>query len=121
MSLFDTDLFDTPERLTPAVLQAAELLGLYRAELARILGLQCEDVGALAEIRALLEPNSKAWKRAQVFVGFYQSLDKVMQGNAVDMCHWLRRHNEALGNAPFYLIVDEGRLDDVFKYLQESE
>lgn len=33
----DTDIPDVPERLTPMVLQAAELLGLYRAELARSL------------------------------------------------------------------------------------
>lgn len=61
MTSFDTKIFETSERFTPAVLQAAELLGLFRAELARILGLQCNDVGALAEIRALLEPGSVAW------------------------------------------------------------
>lgn len=39
-----------------------------------------------------------------------------MQGNEVAMCNWLRRHNEAFGNAPFYLIVEE-----VLEYLQECE
>ena len=121
MTTLDTDLLDAPERLTPAILQAAELLGLFRAELARILGLQCNDVGALAEVRALLEPGSVAWAQAQVFVRFYQVLDGAMQGNEVAMCNWLRRHNEALGNAPFYLIVDEGRLDEVLESLQKSE
>ena len=62
-------------------------------------------------MKGLLGLSSETWRRAQVFVGFYQSLDKVMQGNAVAMFHWLRRHHEALGSAPFYLIVDEGRLD----------
>ena len=116
MTSFDTKIFETSERLTPVVLQAAEQLGLYRAELARILGLQCEDVGALAEIHALLEPGSEAWVQAQLFVRFYQTLDEAMQGNEVAMCNWLRRHNEALGNAPFYSIVEE-----VLKYLQVCE
>lgn len=87
MSLFDTDILSIHQNDLP---------------------LQCDDVGALAEIKGLLEAGSEAWRRAQVFVGFYQSLDKVMQANAVGLCHGLRRYNEVLGNAPFYLIVDKG-------------
>ncbi|NNG13898.1 MAG: hypothetical protein HKM22_01910 [Gammaproteobacteria bacterium] len=41
--------------------------------------------------------------------------------NEVAMCNWLRRHNDALGNAPFYLIVDEGRLEEVLESMQKSE
>lgn len=50
---------------------------------------------------------------------FYHTLDAVIQGNEVAMNNWLRRHNETLGNAPFYLVVDEGRLEEVLEYLQE--
>ena len=36
---FPEEVFDSGARLTPAVLQAAKMLGMYRAELAHILKL----------------------------------------------------------------------------------
>ena len=105
----------TPDGLTPAVLMAAEMLGLYRAELARILGLKCEQIGALANARSLLEPGSLAWVRASDFVRLYQALYRRFGGAETGMCHWLRVVHPALGTTPLLAMVDEGRLDAVLK------
>ena len=59
------------EPLSQAVVQAMDLLGLLRAELAQVLLLHCEDVAALAEGRELLRPGTSAWQQAQLFVAFY--------------------------------------------------
>ena len=42
MELLD-NTFEEPKPRTLAMLQAAQILGLYRAEVARIIGCQCGD------------------------------------------------------------------------------
>lgn len=54
MFQIDIDAVREPQRLTPAVLQAAGMLGMYRAELARVLHLQCGDIGELTSMRKTL-------------------------------------------------------------------
>ena len=109
------EVFDSPARLTPAVLQAAEMLGMYRAELARVLHLQCQDIGRLADMKQLLEPDTVAWRQAVVFIRFYQTLFAGMQGEEAAIHHWLRTENDALGGVPLLLIVDEDRLAPVLE------
>ena len=72
---------------------AADSLGLYRAELARILGLKCGEV-----------PDAKT----------FQSL---LRNDDVAMMHWFRRQHAVLGMTPLLAIVDDGRLDDVIAQL----
>jgi hypothetical protein len=96
------EVTDTPARLTPAVLQAAELQGLYRAELARVLQLQCGDIGRLSAAQELLVRGSRSWQQAVLFIRFYRALFAVMEGNEAAMCHWLRGHNRQLGGYRCY-------------------
>lgn len=44
-----------PRKLTQAVLQITTLLDLYQAELARILHLQCSDMGLLSNGKPVLK------------------------------------------------------------------
>jgi hypothetical protein len=104
--------------LTCAVLQATEMLGMYRAELARVLHVRCGDVGELAERKALLEPGSNAWEQAKLFVRFYNALYDMSDGDSVAMYHWLRADNRALQGSPVLLIVDEGQLQLVIEYIE---
>lgn len=103
------------------MVQAGDLLGLVRAEVARILGFRCRDISDLYEGRKLLRPDSEAWRRGERFVGFYQALFDAMQGDGPRMVHWFRMHHDALGNSPFHLMIDEGRLEDVLEYLSGEE
>jgi len=111
------DPFSSPEKLSQSVVQAGEMLGLVRAEVARILGFKCESISALYEGRLVLEEGSLAWEQGTLFVRFYQALYDLMEGDEARMVHWLRRTHKALGNSPFYLMVDEGQLAEVVEYV----
>ena len=117
IELLDND----PRRLTQSVLQVTELLGLYQAELARVLQLNCGDIGALASGRRCLEPGTIAWEQARLLVRLYQSLYVRQKGNGAAMCHWLRVPQWSLrGDVPHLLMVDDGRLDDVLRCLEQA-
>ncbi len=109
---------DDARSLSQAVLQIITLLGLYQAELARVLHLKCADIGELAAARWCLEPGTEAWQQALLFVRFYQALFVSMQGDGVAMRHWLRVEHAGLGGVPHLLIVDADRLQEVVTYLE---
>jgi hypothetical protein len=108
-------------KLTQAVIQVVDMLDLYQAELARILHLQCSDIGLLANAQELLVPGSEAWDLAGQFVRFYRLLYRHRQADGIAMRHWLRRRHDAFGETPHLLLVDEDRLDDLIEYLQTSK
>jgi len=112
------ETYDEPRRLTQAVLQIVEMLGLYQAELARVLRLKCGDIGRLATARQCLEPATPAWVQAQLLVRCYRALYDVQQGDGVAMRHWLHVPDTMLGGVPHLLIVDDGRLADVVACLE---
>lgn len=109
-----------PRRLTQTVLQITSMLDLYQAELARVLGIQCGDIGHLASGRQCLQPDTDTWDRATQFVRFYQLLFRRMAGDGVAMRHWLRIEDRQLEAVPHRLIVDEGRLGDVVACLERA-
>lgn len=113
------DVLDTPARLSPAVLQAAEMLGLYGAELARILHLNCKDIGHLAAAQRQLVMHSKAWHQACLFIRLYRALFRAFNGHGPSICHWLRAHNHALSGSPLLLIVDQDQLTTVLTHVQQ--
>lgn len=116
----DADLHDA-RSLSQVVLQAARLLGLYDAELARILGLQCPDIGQLSAARMFLQPGTAAGLAAGQLVRCYQSLHHLTQGDGVTMWHWLRIPCAALGAVPHRLMVDEGRIAAVLAFLESPD
>lgn len=102
------------------MVQASEMLGLVRAEMGRVLGFKCADFTALFEGRSVLEPGTHAYRQGELLVRFYQALYERMKGDSVQMIHWLRRQHRELGNSPFYLIIDEGRLEELLDYLERQ-
>ena len=115
-----SDVNHSTSALTPAVLQAAQMLGLYHAELARILKLQCADVGELANTQQPLEVDSIAWQQAEKFILIFEILYLKFQGNEALMCNWLRKRNTALNGVPLYLMVDDGLIDNCLNYLHSQ-
>jgi hypothetical protein len=107
----------SPERLTQSVLQIADLLGLNRAELSRLLHLQCSETAQLAAVRQTLLPGTPAWEQGLWLVRFYQALHRRMQGSEVAMFRWLRTRNRQLGDTPLMLLVDHDQLVQVTKFL----
>lgn len=106
--------------LTQAVLQISEMLGIYHAELARVLGLLCPDIGAFAAAKRHLIVNSSAWEQARRFVTMYDLLYQRFAGDPVAMYHWLRTPPPNWHNTPLLAMVDEGRLPDVIACLQAA-
>lgn len=96
------------------------MLGLYHAELARILKIQCADVGELANAQQVLEINSIAWQQAEKFISIFECLYLKFQGDEALMCNWLRKENSVLNGVPLYLMVDDGAIDDCLNYLNNK-
>lgn len=113
------DLADD-KALTRTVLQISQMLGMYQAELARVLGIQCGDVGAFASARAQLQSGSPPWQRARQFVSLYERLFEYCDGDAVDIFHWLRVRQPGLPETPLLLMVDEGRLEEVLAWFESA-
>jgi hypothetical protein len=109
-----------PRRLTQKVTQITTFLDLYHAELARILGVKCADIGQLTSGSKCLEPGSMAWRQACLLVRLYQALFSLTGGDGVAMRHWLRISHRDLGGSPHLLMVDEGRLADVVTSLEQA-
>ena len=107
--------------LTQAVLQVSQMLGLFHAELASILKLQCGDVGELASAKKTLNVNSIASQKAEKLILIFEKLYVKFQGDEALMCNWLRRKNSELDGAPLYLMVDDGLIDNCLEYLQRRE
>ena len=120
MVLQITQAVDDPRTLTQAVLQITSLLDMFQAELARVLHVNCGDIGQLSSGRQVLEPGTLSREQAQLFVRFYQGLYERIQGDGVAMRHWMRVENKPLGGVPHLLIVDENRLAEVVSYIEGS-
>lgn len=109
--------FSSPRKLSQSVVQAGEMLGLVRAEVARILGFKCESISALYDGKLLLEQGTQAWQQGELFIRFYNLLYDRFDGNGARMVHWFRADNKDLGDSPFLLIIDDGELARVEAYL----
>lgn len=112
------DVNQSEKKLTQAVLQITQMLGIYHAELARILHLQCADIGALNHANKFLARKSVAWVQAEKYIQLFECLYAFTNGNDVLMNNWLRKKNRSLLGIPLYLMVDELRIDDVLEVLR---
>ena len=103
--------------LTQSVVQATQMLGLYQAELARVLGVRCGEVGELFLGKRNFEPDTEVCVKALLFIQFYELLYDKLKGDDVAMFNWLRRKNTDLNGIPLLLMVDEGALENLIQYI----
>ena len=108
-----SDVGHSEKALTQAVLQITQMLGIYHAELARILHLQCADIGELSNANNVIYKNSVSWAEAEKYIELYEYLYLSHKGNEALINNWLRKENKKLQAVPLYLMVDELRIDDV--------
>jgi len=112
--------FASDRKISQSVIQVIELLGMYNAELARILGQQCGDIGELTSGQKCITKNSKAWHQAVLFINTYHLLFDYFSGDSVAMYHWMRANNKNLHGTPHFLIVDDDQLQLVHDYLEQA-
>lgn len=103
--------------LIAAINYATDNLGLYRAELARILGLMCGDVAESRQLEILLDHNPESRKQAERFVFFASRLEMLFSHDRCRMTHWFRTEHKILGTSPFLAMVDENRLEEVISVI----
>jgi len=111
---------ESERKLSQSVIQVIELLGMYHAELARILGQQCGDIGELSCGKRCIKRDSEAWLQAKLFIETYHLLFDYFDGNSVAMYHWMRASNDQLHGTPHFLIVDDAQLQRIHDYLYQA-
>ena len=103
--------------LTKAVVRAAERLGVSARVLAAVLGLSEATVSRMKRGGFTLEPESKAFELAVLFVRLFRSLDAIVGGDGTVAKAWLANPNTALGARAVEKIQTVTGLLDVIAYL----
>jgi transcriptional regulator with XRE-family HTH domain len=103
--------------LTKAALRAADKLGVSQAALAAILGLSEAQVSRMRSGAAALQPDTKPFELAVLFVRLFRSLDAIVGGDEASARAWLASPNLALGAKPAEKIRSVAGLTDVIAYL----
>jgi uncharacterized protein (DUF2384 family) len=103
--------------VTKAVLRAADRLNLTNKVLARIIGVSEATVSRMKKGDYPLQPGTKPFELAILFVRLYRSLDAVVGGDERVAGAWLSNPNVALNDRPLELIQSVSGLTDVIQYL----
>ena len=91
--------------VTTATARAAETLGLHNAALARVVGVSDATVSRLKSGSFLLDPRSKPYELAVLFVRLFRGLDAIVGGDAAAARSWMTTENTALRGKPIELIA----------------
>jgi transcriptional regulator with XRE-family HTH domain len=111
---------DAARVLSRATVRAARLLDLAQADLAAVIGVSAATLSRLASGRKVLEPGSKPWQLAALFVRLFRSLDAIVGSDDAAARAWLRSDNQALGGVPLALMRDPAGLVRTVDYLDAA-
>jgi|SRR5579862_2483128 len=111
---------DAAAVLSRATVRAARFLGVAQAELADVIGVSGATLSRLANGHKQLEPGSKPWQLAALFVRLFRSLDAIVGSDDGAARAWLRGENQALGGVPLELIRDPAGLVRTVDYLDAA-
>jgi transcriptional regulator with XRE-family HTH domain len=106
--------------LTRATVRAARFLAIAQGELAEIIGVSAATLSRLANGQRSLDPGSKPWQLAALFVRLFRSLDAIVGSDDSAAQAWLRSENSALGGVPLTLIRDPAGLVRTVDYLDAA-
>ncbi|HVN43608.1 MAG TPA: antitoxin Xre/MbcA/ParS toxin-binding domain-containing protein [Steroidobacteraceae bacterium] len=106
--------------LSRATVRAARFLGLAQSDLAPVLGVSTATLSRLAHGQRLLEPGSKPWQLAALFVRLFRALDAIVGSDDAAAQAWLRSENTALGGVPLDLIREPAGLVRTVDYLDAA-
>ena len=77
-------------------------------------------VSRLANGQKRLDPGSKPWQFAALFVRLFRSLDAIVGSDDTAARAWIRSDNKALGGVPLELIRDAAGLVRTVDYLDSA-
>jgi len=108
---------DNAAIVAKGALRAAAHLEIPNRVLASIVGLSESSVSRLAQGAFRLDPASKPFELALLFIRLFRSLDAIAGGDAATAATWIRSDNIALGARPLDLMTHVSGLIDVIAYL----
>ena len=111
---------DAAAVLSRATVRAARFLAMAQGELAEVIGVSAATLSRLANGHKHLEPGSKPWQLAALFVRLFRSLDAIVGSDDAAAQAWLRSDNHALGGVPLTLIRDPAGLVRTVDYLDAA-
>ena len=111
---------DPGAMLSRATVRAATLLGIAQLDLADIIGVSPATMSRIASGRKQLEPGSKPWQLAALFVRLFRDLDAIVGSNDAAAAAWMRGEHLALGGVPLDLARDPGGLVRTVDYLDAA-
>lgn len=103
--------------VTKAVLRASEQLGLNGRQLGCVIGLSEPSVSRMRRADFVLDPASKPFELALLFIRLFRSLDAIVGGDTSVARAWLMNENVALDARPLDLIQSIAGLVNVIAYL----
>jgi hypothetical protein len=105
--------------VTKGVLRAAERLALSNRVIAAVLGLSEATMSRMGTGAYQLEPGTKPFELAVLFLRLFRSLDAIVGGDSAVARAWLQNDNTALRAAPVTLIESVAGLVHVVAYLDD--
>ncbi len=103
--------------VTKAAVNAADRLGVNARLFAAVLGVSEASVSRMKRADYRLEPATKPFELALLFIRLFRSLDAIAGGDETVARQWLRHQNTALGGVPAEKIATISGLTDVLAYL----
>src|SRR5258708_29521214 len=86
--------------LSRATVRAARFLDVAQADLAQVIGVSGATLSRIAHCRKALDPGSKPWQLAALFVRLFRSLDAIAGSDDAPARPWLPSDNHSPGRAP---------------------
>jgi hypothetical protein len=111
------DLAEAGAVLAKAVVRAASQLNVTAKVLASVLGLSEPSISRMKRGEYALEPATKPFEFAVLFVRMFRSLDAIVGGDVAVARAWLDNDNAALNGRPVDKIQSISGLMDVIAYL----
>jgi hypothetical protein len=111
---------DSAAVLSRATVRAARFLDVPQADLAAVIGVSGATLSRVANGQKQLEPGTKPWQLAALFVRLFRSLDAIVGSDDAAARAWLRSDNTALGGVPLTLIRDPAGLVRTVDYLDAA-
>jgi putative toxin-antitoxin system antitoxin component (TIGR02293 family) len=104
--------------LTAALVKAADLLEMNQGEVGQVIGVSASTVSRMKDGSAHLDPSSKPFQLAALFLRAWRSLDAIVGSHDEPARVWLRSPNAGLGDArPIDLLMRPEGLVRVCDYL----
>jgi len=114
-----TDFFQQ-EQLISQINVATEQLQLDRSELARILGLHCDDVSDNVQLEILIDNSQPIRHQAERFVLMYRLIEEYCNKQQRHPANWFRQPYSSLQMSPFNAVIDQHQIETVITILKQE-